>query len=231
MFLSDLPSPIAAFVSAARSKDVGTILSALHSVDVIVEGTSEHRGTESRAWGERLGTGLFVLRPIGARQRQGDIVVTLWGELVDERRQAEAEILVDFHFRMDAGRLVQIHIGPTPRPRVPAPVSDYVRAMNRGDLAALLSTFSHDALVNDQLRDYWGKLEIEAWAARDIIGEHLTMRVVDSVQHYGHVIVSAHVDGTFDKRGLPDPLAMAFYFSAHGDKIVQLIILRNQSGT
>jgi len=229
MFLSDLPSPIAAFVSAARSKDGGTILSSLHSVDVIVDGRREHRGTEIGAWGERLGAGSFVLRPVGARRRQDDIVVTLWVELDGERRPTES--LVDFHFRMDAGRLVQIRIDPTPCPWVPAPVSNYVRATNCGDLVALLSTFAHDALVNDQLRDYWGKLEIEAWAARDIIGEHLTMRVVDSVHHYGHVIVTAHVDGTFDKRGLPDPLAMAFYFSAHGDKIVQLIILRNQSGT
>jgi hypothetical protein len=229
MFLSDLPPPIAAFVSAARSRDGGTILSALHSVDVIFEGQREHRGTAIRAWCERLGTALPVLRPVGACRRQGDIVVTLWGELDEETRPNEG--LVDFHFRMDAGRLVQIRIDPTPCPRVPAPVSDYVRATNSGDLVTLLSTFAHDALVNDQLRDYWGRHEIEGWAARDIIGEHLTMRVVDSVHHYGHVIVTAHVDGTFDKRGLPDPLAMAFYFSAHGDKIVQLIILRNQSGT
>jgi hypothetical protein len=39
------------------------------------------------------------------------------------------------------------------------------------------------------------------------------------------------VDGLFDKRGLPDPLVLAFYFSSYDDKIVQLIILRNQSGT
>jgi hypothetical protein len=32
----------------------------------------------------------------------------------------------------------------------------------------------------------------------------------------------------YDKRGLPDPLVLAFYFSAHEDKIVQLIILRNE---
>ena len=46
-----------------------------------------------------------------------------------------------------------------------------------------------------------------------------------------HVIVSANIDGSFDKRGLPDPLQLDFYFSARDDKIVQLIILRNQSST
>ena len=229
MFLSDLPSPIAAFVSAARAGEGGSLLSTLHTLDVVIEGQVEHRGAEILAWGERLGGGSIALRPIGARQQHGDVVVTLWVELDDEFRQVES--LLDFHFRMDAGRLAQINIGPTPCPRMPQPIDDYIRATNRGDLGSLVSTFANDALVNDQLRDYWGRSEIESWAARDIIGEQLTMHVVDCMHHYGHVIVTAHIDGTFDKRGLPDPLAMAFYFAAHGDKIIQLIILRNQSGT
>jgi hypothetical protein len=39
-------------------------------------------------------------------------------------------------------------------------------------------TFAEDALVNDQLRDYWGKLVITEWAKRDIVGERLTMNVM-----------------------------------------------------
>jgi hypothetical protein len=113
---------------------------------------------------------------------------------------------------------------------LPPPVADYIRATNLSDLDALLETFVDDALVNDQLRDYWGKEAIADWAARDIIGERLTLKVVNTVQHYGHSIVTAYVDGLFDKRGLPDPLELAFYFSSQDDKIVQLIILRNHSG-
>ena len=113
---------------------------------------------------------------------------------------------------------------------LPPPVVAYIQATNLGDLDALLATFVDDALVNDQLVDYWGKAAIAAWAARDVIGERLTLKVVKTVQHYGHSIVTAHADGLFDKRGLPNPLVLAFYFSSYGDKIVQLIILRNQSG-
>lgn len=113
---------------------------------------------------------------------------------------------------------------------LPPPVAAYIRAGNLCDLDALLETFVDDALVNDQLVDYWGKEAIAAWAARDVIGERLTLKVVKTVQHYGHSIVTAHVDGLFDKRGLPNPLVLVFYFSSCGDKIVQLIILRNQSG-
>jgi hypothetical protein len=113
---------------------------------------------------------------------------------------------------------------------LPPSVAAYIRATNLHDIDALLATFVDDALVNDQLTDYWGKEAIAAWAARDIIGERLTLKVVKTVRHYGHSIVTAHVDGLFDKRGLPDPLVLAFYFSSYDNRIVQLIILRNQSG-
>jgi hypothetical protein len=115
-----------------------------------------------------------------------------------------------------------------PLSALPPVVAAYVEATNSFDLDGLLAPFAEDALVNDQLRDYWGKQAIREWAARDIIGERVTMQVVKMVEHYGHFIVTANIDGNYDKRGLPDPLALAFYFSACGDRIVQLIILRNQ---
>jgi hypothetical protein len=114
---------------------------------------------------------------------------------------------------------------------LPPMVAAYIRATNLRDLDALLATFVDDALVNDQLTDYWGKEAITRWAVRDIIGERLTLKLVKAVQRYGHSIITAHVDGKFDKRGLPNPLVLAFYFSTYDDKIVQLIILRNHSGT
>ena len=53
------------------------------------------------------------------------------------------------------------------------------------------------------------------------------MNVVNVVEHYGHCILTANIDGNYDKRGLPDPLVLTFYFSLHGDQIVQLIILQS----
>jgi hypothetical protein len=107
-------------------------------------------------------------------------------------------------------------------------VAAYVRATNSFDLERLMVTFAEDALVNDQLRDYWGKPAITEWAKRDIIGERLTMNVTKVINHYGNFIVTADVDGNYDKRGLPDPLVLAFYFGVQSDLIVQLIILRNR---
>jgi hypothetical protein len=113
-------------------------------------------------------------------------------------------------------------------PPLPPLVAAYVEATNSFDLERLLATFADDALVNDQLRDYRGREAIREWAARDIIGQGLTIEVTSAIELYGHFVVTANVDGTFDKRGLPDPLVLAFYFSLHGDQIVQLIILRNR---
>jgi hypothetical protein len=107
-------------------------------------------------------------------------------------------------------------------------VAAYVEATNSFDLERLLATFADDALVNDQLRDYWGKPAIGEWAAHDIMGANLTMDVTNVIEHYGNFIVTANVSGNFDITGLPDPLVYTFYFTAHGDRIVQLIILRNR---
>jgi hypothetical protein len=111
---------------------------------------------------------------------------------------------------------------------LPPLVGAYVEATNSFDLERLMATFAEDALVNDQLRDYWGKPAISGWAKRDIIGERLTMNVTKVISHYGNFILTANVAGNYDKRGLPDPLVLAFYFTPQSELIVQLIILRNR---
>jgi hypothetical protein len=120
---------------------------------------------------------------------------------------------------------------PSPSAPVTLPplMAAYVAASNNFDLERLLAIFADGAVVNDQLRDYWGKSAIRDWARREIIGESFTMNVTNLVHHFGHFVLTAEVDGNFDKRGLPDPLLLTFYFTAVNDLIVQLIILRNRS--
>jgi hypothetical protein len=120
-------------------------------------------------------------------------------------------------------------VPPNTPAAAPPLVAVYVEATNSFDLERLVATFADNALVNDQLRDYWGKPAIREWARRDIIGERLTMNVTKVIDHHGNFIVTANVDGDFDKRGLPDPLVIAFYFTVLSDLIVQLIILRNRN--
>jgi hypothetical protein len=112
---------------------------------------------------------------------------------------------------------------------LPAPVAAYIAATNAFDADALIGCFAEGALVNDQLRDYWGLDAIEAWAGREIIGDKVTMNVVKVVEHFGDTIVTAHMDGDYDKTGLPGPLVLAFHFTLRADKIVRLIILNNRT--
>jgi hypothetical protein len=110
-------------------------------------------------------------------------------------------------------------------------VEQFIVATNAGDLSRLLQLFANDSIVNDQLQEWRGLDAIEKWAARHVLGEQLSFRPTHCLAHYGNYIVDAHVDGTFDKRGLPDPLEAHLYFCLAGDKIVQLIILQDRSGT
>ena len=129
---------------------------------------------------------------------------------------------------LESDTVTKPSVPPNAPVALPTLVAAYVEATNSFDLERLMSTFAEDALVNDQLRDYWGKPTIREWAKRDIFGERLTMNVTKVINHYDNFIVTANVDGNYDKRGLPDPLVLAFYFTAHSDLIVQLIILRNR---
>jgi hypothetical protein len=55
------------------------------------------------------------------------------------------------------------------------------------------------------------------------------MNVTIVIEQYGNSIVRTNVSSKFDMTGLPEPLVYAFYFLAHGDRIVQLIILRSHT--
>ena len=113
-------------------------------------------------------------------------------------------------------------------PTLPSAVSAYVEATNSFHLDRFVAAFADDALVNDHRDEFVGKEQIRAWAAREIIGDHVTMKVVEVRLHGGHVALKAEVDGDFDKKGLPSPLVLAFYFSLERDLIGQLIIVHNK---
>jgi hypothetical protein len=127
---------------------------------------------------------------------------------------------------MQSERISAVDVAIRRRPSLPPPLDAFVIAVNRLDLDALVATFADDALVNDQLAEHWGKKEICEWAKCDVVGAELAVYVVDVVLRNAHATMTTHVSGNFEMRGLPDPLVLRFHFSACGDRIVQLIILR-----
>jgi ketosteroid isomerase-like protein len=106
--------------------------------------------------------------------------------------------------------------------QLPAAVAAYVKASNAADMSAYLATFVDDPLVNDIRREFWGKPAIKAWAEHEIFGANVSMEVLRGVEHYGDVILTAKLDGTYD------PLILTFYFALREGGIVRLIILHNK---
>jgi hypothetical protein len=114
---------------------------------------------------------------------------------------------------------------------LPPPISAYIDATNRFNLDGLVALFDDDALVNDHRDEFIGKERIRAWAAREIIGDHVTLKVVNQRVVGNHVALKAEIDGNFDKKGLPSPLVLALYFCLTGSKISALVIVHNNLAT
>src|SRR5262249_17467312 len=152
-------------------------------------------------------------------------VVTTCGRVSDVAAPAAHTV---WTFKLAHEKVTAIQVTDERGPDLPTPIGAWVRATNCGDLDALLAAFSDDAVVTDQLRDRSHRAAIAEWAANEVIAPKLPLHVERAVSRYDQTIVDAIVDGDFDKRGLPDPLVLTFYFSTRGDKIVQLLILRNE---
>jgi ketosteroid isomerase-like protein len=111
---------------------------------------------------------------------------------------------------------------------LPPAVQGYVAASNAFDGDALIAWFAEDAFVNDARREFWGADAIRRWLDREVIGDRVTMDVTSVIGHRGDVAVNAVMDGEYEKAGLPDPLVLTHYFTIRDDRIVRLIIIRNE---
>jgi ketosteroid isomerase-like protein len=227
MVLANLPRVVAAFLDALEKRDMPALLAAFAEDAVLIDHGVEYSGYAIRKWSELLllEEGMSV-RPVNIARRNSEVVLTARRE---HRARSGAAVQLDWWFTIADGKISALMIEAAKLPDLPAPVASFVQAANTFHLEALLAPFADDAIVNDQLQEYRGKEAIRGWAARDIIDDHLTMYVVTAVEHYGNAIVTANIDGDYDKRGLPDPLVVTFYFSIDRGLIIQLIILRNEA--
>ena len=111
---------------------------------------------------------------------------------------------------------------------LPKVVAENLRACNAHDIEAWLATFAPDALLNDVQREFIGTDAIRAFCEKAIFGDNVTMDIQRAWDRHGNVTLNCKFDGTYDKKGLPDPLILTLYFSLQDDRITQLIILHNK---
>jgi ketosteroid isomerase-like protein len=111
---------------------------------------------------------------------------------------------------------------------LPPSVAEHIAAVNAGDLAAIMRTFSDGAFVNDAHREFRGVHEIRGWVEREIVGAHVQMDPVEVATYHDLLVVRARYDGDYDKTGLPPELTLTNYFVLRGDIIDALMIIHNE---
>jgi hypothetical protein len=107
-------------------------------------------------------------------------------------------------------------------------IAEHIAAVNAFDLDRVVATFAHDALVNDDHREFRGIAAIRAWVAKEMVGDHVTIDVVQTRRQQGITVVDGRYDGDYDKTNLPAELILTSYFSVDDGKISSLIIVHNR---
>jgi hypothetical protein len=103
-------------------------------------------------------------------------------------------------------------------------VADFIQAFNNHDPNVLLSLLNENAIIHDEGHDYHGISEIRRWYEEKAVGPNVTLEPIKVVETNGKFIVTAKVDGNFDKTGLPDPLKLDFDFTMDANRVSGLSI-------
>jgi hypothetical protein len=112
--------------------------------------------------------------------------------------------------------------------QLPGVIAEQIAAINAFDTDRIVATFAADAYINDNHREMWGTDAIRSFVAKEFVGDHVTMDVVEVVDHHGDTIVRARYDGTYDKTNLPDELILSTYYSVRDGQVVSMVVIHNQ---
>lgn len=105
---------------------------------------------------------------------------------------------------------------------VKKPISDFVRAINERSSDDFLAVFTENAVITDEGHEYHGIAAIKEWNAEKNFGANITLNPIEITERNGKTILTAEVDGDFDKTGLPDPFSMDLYFTVDESLITAL---------
>jgi len=112
--------------------------------------------------------------------------------------------------------------------QLPTVIQSFINALNSHDGDGFIACFANDALCNDFQRNFWGVDAIKKWSDKEMIGDKITFKIDEAVEHYGEYLITALTDGTYDKSKSPDPTYLDYFFAVRGEKIVRLLITKNR---
>jgi hypothetical protein len=108
--------------------------------------------------------------------------------------------------------------------KLPQPVAAFFHTANASDPDAFIANFTDNAILIDGAREYSGIIKIKEWSKTDLFAANVKYEVTNAAQHNQETIVTAKVDGNFDKTGLPDPLMLDHHFIIAEGKISRLTV-------
>jgi ketosteroid isomerase-like protein len=103
---------------------------------------------------------------------------------------------------------------------LPQPLTEYFRASNEHDVAALLASFAVDAIVEDEGKEYPGAVAIRTWIEETIRKYNFAVEITGTHGADGKIIVAARVAGTFPG----SPVNVTYEFTLDRKRIVRLVI-------
>ena len=108
---------------------------------------------------------------------------------------------------------------------IPPPIADFVKAVNEHSSEAFLAVFAANAVITDDAHKYQGIAAIKDWDDEKNIGANITMNPIEIAEGDGKTVLTAEMDGNFDKTGLPDPFLMDLYFT-HDENLISALEYR-----
>ncbi|MDV4149909.1 nuclear transport factor 2 family protein [Clostridium sp. AL.422] len=104
------------------------------------------------------------------------------------------------------------------------PIETYFSTTNNSDQKNFISIFAEDAVVIDEGQEYVGLDKIQKWSEKHQFAAKIRLEATNVIEKNDMTIVTAKVDGDFDKTGLPDPLLLDFHFTVSEGMITKLEI-------
>jgi hypothetical protein len=108
--------------------------------------------------------------------------------------------------------------------KLPQPVAAFFHTANDSDPDAFIANFTDNAILIDGAREYSGIIAIKEWSESDLFAAKVKYEVTNTAQRNQETVVTAKVDGNFDKTGLPDPLMLDHHFIITEGKISRLTV-------
>ena len=103
---------------------------------------------------------------------------------------------------------------------LPQPLTEYFRATNERDVAAVLASFDAEALVEDEGGEYRGLEAIRKWFEKTVRKYDFTVEVKGTHEADGKTVATTLVSGPFPG----SPVTITYEFTLAHQRIVRLVI-------